>query len=80
VAYEKLNGNQQHAKSGVIVGSSNLTEKGFGFGRDVEKVNDELCVQLPEAYLEDAQKYIIGLSLRAQTIQEVKLTSARKGI
>jgi hypothetical protein len=72
VDFEKLPIQVKDAKSTVIIGSSNLTEAGLGLERG-KRCNDELCVQLPDSYMEEAYEYIAGLATRAQLLARVRL-------
>ncbi len=54
----------------AILGSSNMTEAGFGFENG--SVNDELCFRLPNYLYDDARRFVDSLIFRSDDYQELK--------
>jgi phosphatidylserine/phosphatidylglycerophosphate/cardiolipin synthase-like enzyme len=58
------------AADAALIGSANLTEKGFGL--DEHNYNEELCYELPTDAQEGALDFIYGLALQSQNLDRVR--------
>lgn len=72
----KVDGDARYAEQGAsdaaLIGSANLTERGFGLNE--RDFNEELCYELPAGAHEGAIDFVYQLAMQAQPLDKIRRT------